>query len=97
MKRYNFNQDWQFSKEGGEKRRIDLPHDAMIEEHRTPDSPSGSAGAYFPGGVYIYEKTFDVPIDWNGKIVIFQFEGVYKNSSVFINEKEAGGAAYGYS
>lgn len=28
--------------------------------------------------------------------MLFQFEGVYKNSTVYINGKKAGGAAYGY-
>jgi len=96
MKKENFNGNWTIKKDGNEKRKIDLPHDAMIEEQRKADSPTGSAGAYFPGGVYTYEKTFFVPFDWADKTAIFQFEGVYRNSKVFINEKEAGGRPYGY-
>jgi hypothetical protein len=46
--------------------------------------------------VYVYEKTFDAPLDWADKHVAFQFEGVYRNSKVFINGKEAGGRPYGY-
>jgi hypothetical protein len=69
----------------------------MIHEKRDPQSPSGSAGAFFPGGIYEYEKTFFVPEDWMEKSVSFRFEGVYKNSSVYINGREMGGCAYGYS
>jgi len=61
-----------------------------------PDSPGGSANAYFPGGVYFYEKTFYVPPDWADKTAVFQFEGVYRNAKVFINDMEAGGKPYGY-
>ncbi len=45
-----------------------LPHDAMIHEKREAECESGSAGAYFPGGVYEYKKTFNVPTEWEGKI-----------------------------
>lgn len=45
-----------------------LPHDAMIHEKREAECESRSAGAYFPGGVYEYKKTFNVPTEWEGKI-----------------------------
>jgi hypothetical protein len=96
MKRYDFNTNWRFCKEGGQARAIDLPHDAMIEERRDPASPGGSGVAYFPGGVYIYEKIFTAPPDWMNTQIVFQFEGVYRNATVFINGKVAGGQPYGY-
>ena len=96
MKRQDFNSGWIFYQEGGEGRLLDLPHDAMIGERRSPDSPGGAACAYFPGGVYVYEKTFDAPADWEHKHITFQFEGVYRNANVFINGREAGGRPYGY-
>lgn len=70
-----------------------LPHDAMIHETRKADNPSGSAGGYFPGGKYVYEKTFPKP---EAEHVMLQFEGVYQNAKVTINGKEAGGTEYGY-
>ncbi|MDR1219665.1 MAG: DUF4982 domain-containing protein [Treponema sp.] len=97
MNKRDFNRQWIFYKEGSDMRRtLDLPHDAMIEELRDPASPGGSAVGYFTGGVYVYEKTFDAPSDWADKHAVFQFEGVYRNSRVFINRKEAGGRPYGY-
>lgn len=97
MLRQSFNEGWSFYKAGREGRRtVMLPHDAMLEEARTPDAPSGSAGAFFHGDVYTYEKEFEAPEDWEGQHILFQFEGVYRNARVFLNEKEAGGAAYGY-
>ena len=96
MKKIDFNQNWTYSKEGSAALPVDLPHDAMIGERRNPNSPGGSANAYFPGGLYIYEKRFSLPKDWAGKTIVFQFEGVYKDSKVYINGKEAGGRPYGY-
>ena len=88
MKKISFNDNWICN-----GRPVTLPHDAMIHEQRRPDAVSGSAGAFFPDGEYVYEKTFARP---QAGHVMIQFEGVYKNARVFINGKEAGGAAYGY-
>ncbi len=98
MKRIDFNRGWQFQKSGENRwQAVDLPHDAMIHETRDPESAGGAAAGYFPGGVYIYEKTFTVPAEWREKCVRFEFEGVYKGSQVLINGQAAGGKPYGYS
>lgn len=97
MLRQSFHEGWSFYKAGKEgSRTVTLPHDAMLEEVRTPDAPSGSAGAFFHGDIYTYEKEFEVPAEWEERHILFQFEGVYRNARVFLNEREAGGAAYGY-
>ena len=88
MKKTTFNENWIYNGQS-----VALPHDAMIHEQRNPNAACGSAGAFFPDGEYVYEKTFERP---EAEHVLFQFEGVYKNAKVFINGKEAGGAAYGY-
>lgn len=98
MLRKDFNKGWMFYKNGVHHAdNVNLPHDAMILEQRMPDCPSGSAGAFFPGGAYRYEKEFNVPQDWKDKHIEFIFEGVYQNAKVYINNKEAGSCAYGYS
>ena len=97
MKRLDFNSGWQFHKKGFTNAvAVTLPHDAMIHEQRKPDGPGGSGHGYFPGGVYVYEKTFTAPADWADKTVSLLFEGVYKNASVTVNGKDAGGRPYGY-
>ena len=96
MIRKPFCEKWSFKKVGGYFQIVDLPHDAMILEQRDSDSPGGSAGAFFPAGKYVYEKTFSVPNEWKDKVVQFQFDGVYRNSIVYINDKKAGGRPYGY-
>lgn len=88
MKKRCFNTGWICNGEA-----VTLPHDAMIHETRAAGNPSGSAGGYFPGGKYVYEKTFEKPA---AEYIVLQFEGVYKNAKVTINGKEAGGTEYGY-
>ena len=98
MKKFDFNNDWLFYKQGEtEKKHVTLPHDAMIHEARCADAPGSSAHGFFPGGVYIYEKSFTAPADWEGKHVVFHFEGVYKNAVVCLNGKEIASRPYGYS
>ena len=70
MKRESFNDGWEFGKQGEEKRKVFLPHDAMQLEQRSADAKGESACAYFPGAVYEYEKTLEVPADWEGKRVL---------------------------
>ena len=96
MKRESFNDGWKFGKQGEEKRKVFLPHDAIQLEQRSADAKGESACAYFPGAVYEYEKTLEVPADWEGKRVLLQFEGVYQKSRVYVNDVEAGGCVYGY-
>jgi hypothetical protein len=98
MKKIDFNTEWRFKEQGkSETQMITLPHDAMLAAKRDSKSEGGSAIGYFTGGIYIYEKTFFVPEEWKEKNTCFEFEGVYRKSRVYLNDKEAGGRPYGYS
>ena len=91
MKKQSFNRNWTLK-----GKSVTLPHDAMIHEERSADAPGGSGHAYFPGGIYEYEKSFEIGKDQLGKPVLLHFEGVYRNASVSVNGKEAASCAYGY-
>ncbi len=98
MMREQFCDNWIFRKVGEEKGSVVcLPHDAMQTEARTPDASSGSGGAYFAGGSYVYEKTFYAPQEWAQQDVMVEFEGVYPTAKVFLNGAEIGGCNYGYN
>lgn len=99
MEKLNFGGNWSFYQEGHRETSqfVDLPHDAMIHERRDPESAGGGAVGFFPGGLYIYEKTFDVPVEWKEKCITFEFEGIYRNSQVYLNGQAAGVRPYGYS
>ena len=93
----DFNQDWQFwSDTKASKQVVNLPHDAMQTETRSADVKEGRHNGFYPGNVYHYEKTFSADAALLEKHVTLAFEGVYRNSKVFVNGQEAGGYKYGY-
>ncbi len=78
-------------------RLLDLPHDWSIEGKFSKDNPSGTGGGALPGGIGWYRKTFNVPESNNNKLTFIQFDGVYRNSEVWINGHYLGKRPYGYS
>jgi beta-galactosidase len=78
-------------------RRLDVPHDWSIEGAFSEQNPAGVAGGALPGGVGWYRKTFSVPAADSGKVVFVEFDGVYRNSEVWINGHSLGKRPYGYS
>lgn len=99
MKKTRINQDWQFWKDGNEseKKRIQLPHDAMLLEERDPEMENGGASGYYPGGKYFYAKKIFGENAYKDQSVIMEFEGVYHDSKVFLNGEKVGGWHYGYT
>ncbi len=76
---------------------IDIPHDFSIEQPFDSLNPTGQGGAYAYCGVGWYRKHFTTPSEWKGKRIEIQFNGVYRNSEVWLNGKELGVRPYGYS
>lgn len=66
---------------------VELPHDWLI----------GDAGNLYKSGDGWYRKIFSVCAEELSGRVFLNFDGVYTNSVVFINGKEAGAWTYGYS
>jgi beta-galactosidase len=84
---YYADKDW---------RNLDLPHDWSIEGNFRPDNPAAGSGASLPGGIGWYRKTFSVT-DVNTSYRSIQFDGVYMNSTAWINGHKLGNRPYGYS
>src|SRR6266496_4237616 len=78
-------------------RSLDLPHDWSIEGEFSEQNPAGVGGGALPGGVGWYRKAFTVPAADSGKVVFVEFDGVYRNSEVWINGQYLGKRPYGYS
>lgn len=99
MQKQRINDSWEFWKFGKEECKcvLDLPHDAMLTEERIPDLPNGNATAYYPGGKYVYTKQIFGEEEFKNKKILVEFEGVYMNSTVYLNEEEVGGWIYGYT
>jgi beta-galactosidase len=104
----NFCQNWKFHLgdiKDAEKnelddsnwRTLDLPHDWSIEGEFSKENPATPGGGALPGGIGWYRKTFTVPGTEKDKLSFIDFDGVYKNSEVWINGYYLGKRPYGYS
>ncbi len=103
-----FNFDWKFflgdaanaqqpEFDDSNWRNLDLPHDWSIEGKFDKDNPAGVGGGALPGGIGWYRKTFSIPEFEKEKLVFVDFDGVYRNSEVWINGHYLGKRPYGYS
>ncbi len=77
-------------------RKLSLPHDWSIESDFSKDHPATTQGGALPGGVGWYRKTFALPALANNKNVSIEFDGIYKNSEVWINGHYLGKRPNGY-
>ena len=107
--RQNFDKDWRFLLGDSAQmarvdyndswwRRLDVPHDWAREGDFFVGNPSGAGGGALPGGIGWYRKHFQV----NGEEVkrekfFIEFDGVYMNSTVYVNGEMVGFRPYGYS
>ena len=78
-------------------RSLNVPHDWSIEGEFSDTNPAGVAGGALPGGVGWYRKVFTVVATDTDRVVFVEFDGVYRNSEVWINGHYLGKRPYGYS
>ena len=79
-------------------RRLDVPHDWAIEGDFSASNPSGAGGGALPGGVGWYRKYFEVKSEEvKSEKLFLEFDGVYMNSTVYVNGRKVGTRPYGYS
>lgn len=98
MQSIDICKDWKFCKKGSaEMKQVTLPHDAMLFEKRDPECGSGSGCAYFPGGIYEYTRMLEIPIEWENKVVMIRFEGVYRCAEITVNDRKVGEIRNGYT
>jgi len=101
-----FDDAWKFHKgdvSGAERaavddsawRKLNLPHDWSIEGPYSASNPSGNG--YLPGGVGWYRKSFALTEAMRGRKISIEFDGVYRDSDVWINGHHLGHRPYGYS
>ena len=104
----SFDKDWLFvladsagmqnsEYSDGHWRRLNLPHDWAIEGDFSPSNPSGASGGALPGGIGWYRKHFSLSPDEKYDRFTITFDGVYMNSTVYINGHKLGTRPYGYS
>jgi beta-galactosidase len=77
-------------------RHLNLPHDWSVEFPFDEKSPTGTGGGALRGGTGWYRKTFALPVSSKNKKVFIDFDGVYRNSEVWINGHFLGLRPNGY-
>ena len=103
----DFNRNWKFilgNKPGAYAvqlrdnnwRKLDLPHDWGVEGKFSKLHPATFSGGALPGGVGWYRKHFKLPAAVKGKYIAIDFDGVYRNSEVWLNGHLLGKRPNGY-
>lgn len=77
--------------------RVDLPHDWSIEGKTDPAAPAEGGGGFFPTGIGWYRKTFSAPEAWRGRSVRIEFDGIYRESEVWLNGQSLGRRPSGFA
>ncbi|GHT27650.1 hypothetical protein AGMMS49574_00500 [Bacteroidia bacterium] len=104
----SFNDNWKFSltadsteataqqTDDSAWRTLNLPHDWSIEADFSRKYPATTGGGALPGGMGWYRKHFVLPASDKGKMVYIDFDGIYRNSKVWINGQLLGFRPNGY-
>lgn len=94
MMKLSFNEGWTWRHidEPDQGIPVTLPHDAMLSEPRTAESPGGTNTGWFTQRDYVYEKDFEAPAD----AAYLEFEGVYHNAEVFLDGESVPAHPNGY-
>ncbi|MDO4619924.1 MAG: glycoside hydrolase family 2 TIM barrel-domain containing protein [Lachnospiraceae bacterium] len=93
-----FNHDWSCYRTGDREHAfsVTIPHDAMLLDEKSETSPAGVNTGWYVAQDYTYEKEFDVPAEWKGEKLLFEFEGVYRKATVYVNDVKLAFQDYGY-
>lgn len=103
----NFNKDWKFflgddsaakaiAYNDSKWRTLNLPHDWSIEGEFSEKHPTTFNQGALPAGIGWYRKTFMLPDSLKAKIFSINFDGIYRNSEVWINGHHLGKRPNGY-
>lgn len=106
-RKVSFNSDWSFHLNDSIQdkdtigtstkwRTLNVPHDWSIEGNFDEESPAGYGGGALNGGLGWYKKTFKVAAADSSKVTSIIFDGVYKDSEVWINGHYLGKRPNGY-
>jgi len=86
-----YPKDWQL---------VNVPHDWVVENSFVNDNSLGSQPAgngYLPTGIGFYRKEFEIPEADKGKKISIEFDGIFRNSTVWVNGHLMGNYQSGYT
>jgi len=79
---------------------VNLPHDWCIEGDFVHDDDLGSqpgGNGYLPVGIGFYRKEFEIPESDKGRKISIEFDGIFRNSTVWVNGHLLGNHLSGYT
>jgi len=74
-------------------KQVSVPHDWAILEPPCPENPAGASGGFYRGGVGLYRRSLKLEPNLQYYLL---FEGIYMNSSIYLDRKRIGGRTNGY-
>jgi len=86
-----YPKDWQV---------VNVPHDWVVENNFINDNSFGSQPAgngYLPTGIGFYRKEFEIPEADKGKKISIEFDGIFRNNTVWVNGHLLGNHQSGYT
>ncbi len=107
MRSMKINQEWDFGLgqvDLGKRvrgifgdRKVNLPHDYMIESDVYAEAPSGPASGYYNAGVAHYAREIEIPAEWENDQIFLRLDGAMMNATVEVNGNLACLQHYGYA
>ena len=81
-------------------KEVNLPHDWCVEGTFVHDDSFGNqpaANGYLPTGIGFYRKEFEIPEADNREKISIEFDGIFRNSTVWVNGHLMGNHLSGYT
>jgi beta-galactosidase len=78
-------------------RVLDVPHDWSIEGQYDEHNPGWGSTGYLPTGIAWYRKSFNVSAEDLKRTSVIVFDGVFMDSTVWVNGAKLGTEHYGYT
>ncbi len=75
-------------------RLLDLPHDWAVEGAFSPSANMNHG--YLPTGQAWYRKSFELPASDEGRRIFLEFDGVFRDATVYLNGHRIGNEPSGY-
>lgn len=99
MQKITLNDHWKCYRTGRKEEAFEvrIPHDAMLLDKKSENSPGGVNTGWYDAQDYTYEKTFTIPAGYQDKKLVLEFEGVYRKATVFLNGRKMAHHTYGYT
>jgi beta-galactosidase len=104
----DFNANWRFFlgdqpdfqygiNDSSKLKKVNLPHDWSILGNFSEKYTTTNEQGALPAGIAWYVKSFYVSKTDKEKRIYIEFDGIYRNATVYLNGKKIGFRPYGYS